>query len=67
MSLQNLLKSRAAPALLAGILYLTWKLLAQYFGLDQSAGGLVTNAIGVGNGGLALIWALGHCDGLDGP
>ena len=67
MNMQNLLKSRAAPALLAGILYLTWKSLAQYFGLDDSAGGLVTGAIGVGNGGLALVWALGHCDGLDGP
>src|SRR5450759_3738269 len=67
MNLQNLLKSRAAPALLAGILYLTWKSLAQYFGLDDSAGGLVPDAIGAGNGGLALVWALGHCDGLDGP
>jgi len=67
MNLQNLLNSRAAPALLAGILYLTWKSLAQYFGLDDSAGGLVTDAIGVGNGGLALVWAFGHCDGLDGP
>jgi len=67
MNLQHLLKSRAAPALLAGVLYLTWKSLAQYFGLDDSAGGLVTDAMGVGNGGLALIWAFGHCDGLDGP
>jgi hypothetical protein len=67
MNLQNLLKSRAAPALLAGVLYLTWKSLAQYFGLDDSAGGLVTDAFGAGNSGLALVWALGHCDGLDGP
>jgi hypothetical protein len=67
MNLQNLLKSRAAPALLAGILYVTWKSLAQHFGLDDSVGGLVTDAIGVGNGGLALVWAFGHCDGLDGP
>ncbi len=67
MNIQNLLKSRAAPALLAGILYLTWKSLAQYFGLDDSAGALVTDTIGLGNGGLALVWALGHCDGLDGP
>lgn len=67
MNLKNLFKSRAAPALLAGILYLTWKSLAQHFGLDDSAGGLVTDAMGVGNGGLALIWAFGHCDGLDGP
>ena len=67
MNLQNLLKSRAAPALLAGILYLTWKTLAQHFGLDDAGGGLVTDAMGLGNGGLALIWAFGHCDGLDGP
>jgi len=67
MNLQYLLKSRAAPALLAGILYVTWKSLAQYFGLDDSAGGLVADAVGAGNGGLALVWAFGHCDGLDGP
>ncbi|HEX5286281.1 MAG TPA: DUF6448 family protein [Polaromonas sp.] len=67
MNMKNLLKSRVALALLAGIMYLTWKSLAPYFGLDDSADGLVTDAIGVGNGGLALVWALGHCDGLDGP
>ena len=67
MNLQKLLKSRIALALLAGLMYLTWKSLAQYFGLDESIGGLGMNAIGVGNGGLALAWALGHCDGLDGP
>ncbi len=67
MNLQILLKSRAAPALLAGILYLAWKTLAQHFGLDDAGGGLVTDAMGLGNGGLALIWAFGHCDGLDGP
>ncbi|MFH1044585.1 MAG: DUF6448 family protein [Pseudomonadota bacterium] len=67
MNMQNLLKSRAAMVFVAGILYLTWKSLAQYFGLNDSAGGLVADAIGVGNGGLALVWALGHCDGLDGP
>lgn len=27
----------------------------------------MTDAVGVGNGGLALVWAFGHCDGLDGP
>src|SRR5450830_2175629 len=67
MNLQKLLKSRIALSLFAGLLYLTWKSLAQYFGLDGSIGGLATDAIGVGNGGLALAWALGHCDGLDGP
>lgn len=67
MNLQDLLKSRTAPALLAGLLYLAWTSLAQYFGLDDAAGGLLTDAFGVGNGGLALVWAFGHCDGLDGP
>lgn len=67
MNLQKLLKSRITLALFAGLLYLTWKSLAQYFGLDESIGGLGMDAIGVGNGGLALAWALGHCDGLDGP
>src|SRR5665647_1755994 len=67
MNMRNLLKSRAAMALLAAILYLAWKSLTRYFGLDDSAGGLVTGAFGAGNGGIALVWALGHCDGLDGP
>ena len=67
MNLQRLFKSGIALALFAGLFYLIWKSLAQYFGLDESIGGLGTDAIGVGNGGLALAWALGHCDGLDGP
>jgi hypothetical protein len=67
MNLQNLLKSRIGLALFAGLFYLTWKSLAQYFGLDESIGGVGTDAIELGNGGLALAWALGHCDGLDGP
>jgi len=67
MRLQNLLKSRAAPALLAGILHVTWRSLAQHFGLDDAAGGIAADAIGAGSGGLVLVWAFGHCDGLDGP
>ncbi|MBK5207773.1 MAG: hypothetical protein JJD98_21030 [Polaromonas sp.] len=67
MKLQRLLKSRISLALFAGLFYLTWKWLAQYFGLDESIGGLGTDAIGLGNGGLAMAWALGHCDGMDGP
>ena len=67
MKLQRLLKSRISLALFAGLFYLTWKSLAQYFGLDETIGGLGMDAIGLGNGGLAMAWALGHCDGLDGP
>ena len=57
MNLQRLLKSRISLALFAGLLYLTWKLLDQYFGLDESISGLGMEAIGVGNGGLALALA----------
>lgn len=67
MKLQRLLKSRISLALFAGLFYLTWKSLAQYFGLNEAIGGLGMDAIGLGNGGLAMAWALGHCDGLDGP
>lgn len=59
MSWQTLLKSRIALAFLAGFVYLSWKLLARYFGLDDT--------IEWSQGGFALAWALGHCDGLDGP
>ena len=55
MNTQDLLKSRAALAALAGIVYVTWRALAQYFGLDDSAGVLVADAIGVGIGGLVAI------------
>ena len=67
MNMQKLLESRVALVLFAGILYLTWKTLAQYLGLDNLTGGLATDLIGLGNGGLVLVGAFGHCDGLDGP
>ena len=67
MTLRTSLKSPAAPALLAGILYVTWQLLAQHFGLDDFVGSLAADTVSLGNGGLALVWAFGHCDGLDGP
>jgi hypothetical protein len=67
MTLQKLLKSRLALVLLAGFAYLTWKAVAQHFGLDDSAGGLGADALGLGTSGIALGWALGHCDTLDGP
>ena len=67
MTLQRLLKSRAALVLFAGLVYLTWKAVAQHFGLDDSAGFFGTDVLGLGTGGIALVWAFGHCDGLDGP
>ena len=67
MTLQNLLKSRTVLALLVGLVYLAWKAVAQHFGLDDSAAVLGTDALGLGTGGLGLVWAFGHCDTLDGP
>ena len=67
MTLQKLLKSRLALMLLAGFAYLTWKAVAQHFGLADSAGTLGADALGLGTSGIALGWALGHCDTLDGP
>lgn len=67
MTLQNLLKSRTALALLAGLVFLAWKAAAQHFGLDDSAAVLGTDTLGLGTGGIGLVWAFGHCDTLDGP
>lgn len=67
MTVQKLLKSRLALVLFAVFAHLTWKAVAQHFGLDDPAGGLGADALGLGTGGIALGWALGHCDTLDGP
>ena len=67
MTLHNLMKSRTALALFAGLVYLTWHAVAQRFGLDNPAGVLGADALGLGAGGLGLVWAFGHCDTLDGP
>lgn len=37
MALQRLLKSRTALVLFAGLVYLTWKAVAQHFGFDDHA------------------------------
>lgn len=67
MTLQHLLKSRTALVLFAGLVYLTWKAVVQHFGLDDSVGVFGTDALGLGTSGIALGWAFGHCDTLDGP
>ncbi len=67
MILQNLLKSRTTLALLAGLVFLAWKAAAQHFGLDDSAAVLGIDTLGLGTGGIGLVWAFGHCDTLDGP
>ena len=67
MNTQTLLRSRAATVVLVAILYLVGKSLAQFLGLDNSDGGFFAEALGIGNTGLLLVWAIGHCDGMDGP
>jgi len=67
MNTQTLLRSRAAAAVLVAILYVVGKSLAQFLGFDNPAGGFFAEALGMGNTGLLLVWAIGHCDGMDGP
>lgn len=67
MNIRNLLSSRSALAVLAAILYVAGKSLAQFLGLDDPAAGFLAEALGMGNTGLLLVWAVGHCDGMDGP
>lgn len=67
MNTQYLLSSRPAVAVLVAILYVVGRSLAQLLGLDDPAAGFFADALGMGNSGLLLVWAVGHCDGMDGP
>lgn len=67
MNTRNVLRSRSAAAALAAILYVTGKALAQHLGLDLSGVGFLSDALGMDNVGLVLVWAVAHCDGMDGP
>lgn len=67
MNAQTLVNSRAAPLALAAILYAVGQSLAQFLGLDASAAGFLVQSPGIGDTGLLLVWAVGHCDGMDGP
>jgi hypothetical protein len=67
MNTQTLLRSRAATVVLAAILYAAGKSLAQFLGLDDPAAGFLAQSPGIGDTGLLLVWAVGHCDGVDGP
>ena len=59
--------SPPAVAVLAAVFYVAGESLAQLLGLDDPAAGLFAGALGMGNTGLLLVWAVGHCDGMDGP
>ena len=67
MDTRNLLRSRSTAVALAAILYVIGKSLAQQLGLDVSGMGFFSDALGMGNVGLVLVWAVAHCDGMDGP
>jgi len=65
MNIQSLLRLRSAQVIIAAVLYVAGKMLLQHFGMNDAGFGL--DALGSADAGLALIWALAHCDGLDGP
>lgn len=67
MNTRHLLRSRPAVALLAALLYVTGRSVAQFLGLDDPTDGLFADALGMGDTGMLLVWAVGHCDGMDGP
>jgi hypothetical protein len=67
MNTRILLRSCSAAAVLAAILYVAGKSLAQFLGLNDPVAGFFAEALGIGNTGLLLVWAVGHCDGMDGP
>lgn len=59
--------SRAAVALIATFLYVAVIAFIRSLGLDESITGPFADTLGIGNGGLVVAWAIGHCDGMDGP
>lgn len=67
MKTRHFLSSRPAVALLAALLYVAGRSVAQFLGLDDPTGGLFADALGMGDTGMLLVWAVGHCDGMDGP
>ncbi len=67
MNAKALMNSRSALVALAAILYAAGHSLAQLLGLDASATNFFVHSPGIGGSGLLLVWAVGHCDGLDGP
>ena len=67
MNIRNLLNSRSMAAGFAAILYVGGASLAQFLGLDDPTAGFFADPSGMGSAGLLLVWAVGHCDGMDGP
>jgi hypothetical protein len=56
-----------AQAAVALVLVATYRLVAQLAGADAGVSGSVDELFGFGAIGLLPLWAVGHCDGLDGP
>ncbi len=67
MNTRHLLNFRAPAVVLAAILFVAGNSLAQALGLDVPATGMFADPLGVGSTGLLLMWAVGHCDSMDGP
>lgn len=56
-----------AQGAVALMLVVAYWLVAQVAGFDAGASGSVDEMLGFGAIGLLPLWAVGHCDGLDGP
>lgn len=56
-----------AQGAVALVLVVAYRLVAQLAGSDAGASGPVDELLGFGAIGLLPLWAVGHCDGLDGP
>ena len=67
MNAQSLFKSRLGSVAFVVALYAVGSLLARYLGLADADAGTLPGALDVGSAGVALVWGIGHCDGLDGP
>lgn len=67
MNIRSLSTSRSALVILAGIIYVAGRSLAQSLGIEESAVGVLADPMNLGSTGLMLIWGIGHCDSMDGP
>ena len=67
MNVQHFFIPHSRAALLAAVVYVAGKAVMQHLGFDFAQADSLADAAGIGNAGLAFIWAIGHCDGLDGP
>ena len=59
MKIRRLQDPRLRVALAFTAIAVGWRIVAQWLGTESP--------LGLGDAGLVFVWAVGHCDGLDGP